>query len=188
MKVKNFILRIGCLFLLIGFWMQPIEAYCKGLKSINVELESCNVVFSSKDNICLLPIFKIFNPNNKIGLVAIDYTMRIEGEILGSGQLPTVYLPSEKTIQQRECMMIEYKSWFAKLYFQGKSPGEALQVLLPLWKSLGGQEPAGLPEGMWSKFSATEPEIWIDGSITLVVEGEKERLFFFKSSVKGLEK
>ena len=187
MKIIKIILRISFLLLLICLWMQPIKAYCKELKSINVELESCRVIFSSKDNICLLQIFKIFNPNDRLVSATIDYTMRLEGEILGSAQLPLIYIPSMKTIEQRDSVVMEYKAWFAKLYFQGKSPGEALKIILPLWKGLGGEEPSKLPEGMWSKITATKPEIQTDGSITLAAEDGKESIFFFKVSVKVSE-
>ena len=175
------------LLLLIFLWIQPIIADCKELKSINVELESCRVIFSGKDNICLLQVYKIFNPNDRLVSATLNYTIRLEEEILGSAQLPLIYIPSKKTIEQRDSVVVEYKAWFAKLYFQGKSPGEALKIVLPLWKGFGGEEPSRLPEGMWSKVTATKPEIQTDGSITLTTEDGKEGIFFFKTSAKVSE-
>lgn len=177
--------RISFLVLAIVLCMQAVGAECKELKPISVELESCNAIYSSKDNVCLVPTFKLSNPNDQLILATIDYSLRFGGQILGSAQMPTIYLPSGGAMDQRDAIVLVYKSWFARLYFEGKSPGEAMKILLPLWKGLDGKEPAKVPEGMWSKIVATTSKIEADGSITLADEDGTERIFFFKTSVKG---
>ena len=177
--------RISFLFLATGLCMQAVGAECRELKPISVELESCNAIFSGKDNVCLVPIFKLSNPNDQLILATIDYSLRFGGQILGSAQMPTTYLPTEGIMDQRDAIVLIYKSWFVRLYFEGKSPGEAMKILLPLWKGLGGKEPAKVPEGMWSKIAATKSKIEAEGSITLADEDGRERIFFFKTSVKG---
>jgi len=186
MRRIDLLIKIGIGLAIIAL-ATPIPSYPVELKSVDAELESTKVIISTKDNICLLSVFKMFNPNDRPISATLDYTLRIENEILGRGQLPTVYVPSGKTVEQREAVVTEYKSWFAKLYFQGSNPGEALKILLPLWKGLGGEEPGGLPGGMWSNISVNKPELQVDGSITVVDEDGTEKIFFFRSSLKDLE-
>lgn len=184
MKAIKVVLRISFLLLVIGLWMQPIVgAHSTELKAINVELESCMPVFSGKDNICLVPIFKLSNPNDQSVSATMDYTLSLAGQILGSAQMPTIYIPSGGTGDQKDIVVMVYRSWFARLYFQGNSPGEALKIILPLWKGMGGKEPAKVPKGMWSNISATTSQIIAEGSITLVAADGTERVFFFKDMV-----
>lgn len=184
MKAIKVVLRINFLLLVIGLCMQPIGAYCTELKTINVTLGSCMPIFSGKDNICLVPIFKLSNPNDQLVSATIGYKLNLAGQILGSAQMPTIYIPSGSTVDQKDIVVIAYRSWFARLYFQGKSPGEALKVILPIWKGMGGKEPAKVPKGMWSKIKANTSQIIVEGSMTLGAKDGTERIFFYQDVVK----
>lgn len=184
MKATKTVLWTSFLLLVICSWMQPVAAHCMELKTIGVELDSCKPVFAGKDNICLVPIFRLSNPNDQLVTATIDYSLRFGGQILGSAQMPTIYIPSGKTVDQKDIVVMVYRSWFARLYFEGKSPGAALKVMLPLWKGMGGKEPAKVPKGMWPKIPATDLKILAEGSITLETEDGAEKIFFFKDLVE----
>ena len=184
MKATKTLLRTGFLLLVICSWMLPVAAHSVELKAIGVELDSCKPVFAGSDNICLAPIFKLSNPNDQLITATIDYSLRFGGQILGSAQMPTIYLPAGKSLFQKDIVVMVYRSWFARLYFEGNSPGAAMKVMLPLWKGMGGKEPAKVPKGMWSKIPATDLKIQAEGSITLETEDGDEKIFFFKDLVE----
>ena len=181
MKAIRFFCKLSLLLIATCLFLQPVPVQSAEIKSINAELVSWAPAFSGKDNICIVPIFKFSNPNDKMISASIDYTLSLAGQLIGSAQLPTIYIPAGEIVNQRDSVVIVYRSWFARLYFEGKSPGAALKAILPLWKGMGGKEPAKVPQGMWSKISATKFQIIAEGSITVGTPDGTEKIFFFKT-------
>ena len=175
---------VGVFLLMISLWIYLGVAHCEGLKSIDVQLNYITPAIVGKDNICLVPMFRLSNPNDQLLSATLGYALTLDGQILGSAQMPTIYIPPGKGTFQKDVVVIEYGSWFANLYFAGKGPGEALKVILPLWKAMGGEEPAKLPEGLWAKTEATISQIAAEGTISVKTQDGDESIFVFKTELR----
>jgi hypothetical protein len=182
MKAVKMTMRIGVWLLLvvIGLWWQPIGAPCEELQPIKIELDSCLPSFFGKEIVCLVPIFRLSNPNSQMVLATIDYTLSRAGNLLGGGQMPSFYIPARTSIQQRDTAVVVFMPWLIRVISSGKSPPEAMQTILPLWKGMGGEEPPNVPEGLWPKIPAITPPIVANGSMSLRGKGGKEKIFFFE--------
>jgi len=187
MKAIRVIYVTGLLFLAIVFCFSSVEAPCAELQPIQVELVSSLPSFTGAETICLVPVFKLSNPNRQMISATIDYTLIRGGQELGSAQMQPVYIPGGKSIHQRDSMVVEYLAWFAKENSRPMSKAaEVLKIILPLWKGMDGKEPAKLPEGLWTQVQAKALPMVADGSVTVSAEDGTEQIFFFKG-IKELE-
>jgi hypothetical protein len=180
MKIKRAPKGFCFLFLTMLFCFLPVETHCGELKSITVEMLSSSPSFSGSETICLVPIFKLSNPNDQMISVTVDYTLMQAGQLLGGSQMPPAFIPAGETIQQKDSIVVEYMSWFFRELLRGNSPEGAFKVVLPLWKGMNGKEPAKLPEGLWATIPASAFPITADGSVTVQTPDGSEKIFFFQ--------
>jgi hypothetical protein len=184
MRAKCFAFKVIFIFLGIFVLINLGKAKATEPKDVIVDLVSCNVAYSGPDNICLIPVFKLSNVSNQLISATFDYNLKIDDQLMGSAQMPTIYIPSKAEIIQRDSVVVVYRSWFASFYFVGNSPGQAIKAVLPLWKALGGKEPAKIPEGLWDKIEPTKSKIAADGSVTLKLSDGEEKISFFRVSTE----
>ena len=180
MKVMKVFQGAGLLFLAIIFCFS-VEGFCAELQPVQVELMSSLPSFTGAESICLIPVFKLKNPNSQMVSVTLDYTLMRGEQELGSSQMPLVYIPGGETVYQRDSLVVGYALWVAKESARlMSSASEVVKVILPLWKGMNGQEPAKLPEGLWSKVQAIKAPMTADVSETVQSVDGTERIVFFK--------
>lgn len=160
-----------------------LEVGCQGasqpgvgdIKAVVVTLSSTLPSFTGAESIVLTPIFKLDNPNDFLVAVNLQYTLKVAGQTIGSAQIPTTYyIPAKTQVSAKDDFVVAYAGWLGKLVLGGKSPAEANQTILPLWKGLGGKMPVGMKEEIWNDVAAQRPAV--EGSaVAKMTSGEKEK-------------
>jgi LEA14-like dessication related protein len=146
------------------------------IKAPEVKMISCLPSFAGSESISLTPIFTISNPNPFFLEVMMDYNLEIADKFLGKSGFSSLYIPPNKTIEAKDTMVIPFKKWIGSEIFAGKNPKEAMMIVGPLWKGLGGEQPSNFPEEAWKKIPEKNPVMRAKGSI--IVATEKGRDIF----------
>ena len=154
----------------------PEEPPTAALEPADVTMTSCLPSFVGAESICLTPIFSISNPNDFMIGVDLEYGLEVEGELVGKSQVPKVYVPSGGTVEVRDAIVIPFMGWFAGAAIGGKPPAEAMMLVAPLWKGLGGKRPAAVPEALWDTLEISKPAIVADASIIVSTETSQKVL------------
>jgi hypothetical protein len=147
-------------------------------KAPDVNMIICLPSFAGSESIFLTPMFTIRNSNNSLAEVRMDYTLEAGDQYLGKSTIPVLYIPPNKTIELKDAIVISFKPWFVSEVFGGKSKKEALMIVAPLWKSLGGKRPAAVPEELWNKLPDKKQTMRVTGSVFVATEGIQEICHF----------
>ena len=147
-------------------------------KAPDANMVICLPSFAGSESISLTPIFKISNPNDFLVEVMMDYKLEAGNQFVGKSMVSTVFIPPNKTIEIKDTIVISFKASFVSEVFGGKSKKEAVMVVAPLWKSLGGKRPATLPEALWNKIPEKKPAMRARGSIFVAAEAGQEIFHF----------
>ncbi len=146
------------------------------LEPADVTMTSCLPSFLGAESICLIPLFRISNPNDFMIGLDLEYGLKVEGRLVGKSQVPRVYVPSSGTTEVKDAIVIPFMGWFAGEAMGGKTPAEAMMVVAPLWKGLGGKRPAAVPEALWDTLEISKPGIVADAYI-IVSTGTSQEVF-----------
>lgn len=178
-------MKMHRLFMVMVVTLTPILVFCgcakeevptTALEPVDARMITCLPSFVGAESICLTPIFKINNPNDFLIGVDLEYSLEVEGQLVGKSQVPKVYVPANGTIEVRDAVVIPFMSWFAGEIVGGKSPTESIMLVAPIWKGLGGKRPAPVPEAVWDNLEISKPAIVADGSIVVATE-TSQKLF-----------
>lgn len=151
-----------------------------GIEAPNVSLTSCLPSFVGSESVCLVPIFKIGNPNDFIVCVQLEYGLKVDGQEIGKSQVPQVYVPARRVAGVRDTIVVPFQAWFAGEAMGGKTPKDAMMSVAPFYKALGGKRPAVVPEALWDKLPVSKPTITAEGYITVFTDSERQ-VFQFRS-------
>ena len=150
------------------------------LEPADVSMTTCLPSFVGAESICLTPIFKISNPNNFLVGVDLEYSLEAGGQFVGKSQILRAYIPANGTVEVKDAIVIPFMAWFPEQIIGGKSPEEAMGLVAPIWKGLGGKRPAAVPEAVWDSLEVSKPAMVADGSIIVATE-TSQKLFLFTS-------
>ncbi len=145
-----------------------------------VRVLTCLPSFAGSESISLTSNFTISNPNNALISIDFDYQLEAENQLLGKSMIPTVYVPPKHTIEVKNSIVIPFKGWFASIVISGKSKKEAVMIIAPLWKGLGGMRPAALPEALWDKIPAKNPAMKAKCSLAVNTEAGQSMFYVNK--------
>jgi hypothetical protein len=179
MKIDRFLaMFLFPVGLLLLFSCAGLEVSQAPIKAPEVKMISCLPSFAGSESISLTPIFTISNPNPFLLEAVIDYNLEASDKFLGRSALSSFFIPPNKTIEMKDTMIIPFKGWFTSELFSGKSAKEAGMIVGPLWKGLGGQRPASLPEDAWSQIPEKKPLMRATGSVVGSTEKGREMFRF----------
>jgi hypothetical protein len=147
-----------------------------------VNMVSCLPSFAGSESIALMPIFRVTNPNSFLIESVIDYNLETSGNFLGKSEIRDLHIPGQKTIEIKDTIVIPFNSWMAAEIFSGKSKEEAVRLVAPLWKSLKGQRPAALPEGVWNQLPEKQLKMRASGTVQVVNEPYRNAYHFESES------
>lgn len=171
MKTRR--LRISQLIALIIVALVVLSSCAVGQPTGTIQAPSLNMItclpsYVGTESVCLLPIFALQNPNDFEVELELNYGLKVNGELVGQSQVPKIYIPAGKTVQLRDTIVIPFMTWFLGTAIGGeKGKVGGLQLVIPLWKGLGGQHPAVVPDMLWKMPAANELTIVAEGSISV---------------------
>jgi len=151
------------------------------LQQVQAEFVSCYTSFLGAESISLVPMIRLTNPNPYLVSIKLSYLLKADEENFAGSQLPELYIPANASVTVRDNITISYFSLFAAKALGGKTPGETVAVLLPIWKGLGGKTPAKVKKESWEKIKPKSPVFLMDLEIT-ASNGGQEANFFTKET------
>lgn len=173
------ILMIASIFVCSLYPMTAVGAGPKAtLKAPNVLMTVCLPSFVGSESITMKPIFNISNPNKSLIEVSLDYLLEVGGKQIGKSQVPKAFIPPNETIEINDAIVVPFKTWFAAEALSGKSPKEAILLIAPLWKGLGGLRPDLINEETWEKIPANKAGMLATGSVVVQMGGRQEIFHF----------
>ncbi len=179
MKIQRYFVMFLCAILSsLLFSCAGFEVTQGPIKAPEVKMISCLPSFAGSESISLTPIFTISNPNHFFLEVMMDYDLETGDKFLGKSGFSSLYIPSNKTIEVKDSIVIPFKKWMGSEIFAGKNPKEAMMTIAPLWKGLGGGQPSSLPEEVWKKIPEIKPVMRAKGSIVGATEKSREMFKF----------
>jgi hypothetical protein len=178
MKMRRFLQWGGLIavFILILGGCAGEKAPAAEIKAADVNMTTCLPSFLGAESICLSPTFRIRNPNDFIVGVELSYSLNSGGSTVGTSQIAMVYVPPGGTVEVRDAIVVPFFAWLTMEALSGKGLKEALTVVAPLWKGLGGKRPAAVPEALWDTPPTEKTALEADVSI-IVSSGAVQKLF-----------
>jgi hypothetical protein len=183
MKIDRFLaMFLFPVGLLLLFSCAGLEVSQSPIKAPEVKMISCLPSFAGSESISITPIFTISNPNSFLLEAVVDYNLEAEDKFLGKSALSSLFIPPNKTIEIKDTMVIPFRGWVGSEIFGGKSAREATMIVGPLWKGLGGQRPATVPEDAWNQIPEKKPLMRATGSVVGATEKGRELFRFTAES------
>ena len=135
-------------------------------KDVSVEFMSGLPSFVGAESVVIKPIFKIKNPNDYMVSVDISYTLFFADETLGCSQLPKLYVPANSEVVVNDSIVISFMGWFSSDLLAATVPmPQVLGKILPIWKGLGGKQPALAKNEQWEATSPSKVVLTADMAI-----------------------
>ena len=140
------------------FACAPKEEVPTKITPAGVNLESVYKVFGGTESVTHTPVFVITNSNNfEVTVQTLDYRISVDNEVIGAGQIPDpVYIPANTTVKLTSCYTLPLSAPLGRRMMAGAgmTAGAATAATLPLWKMIGGANPAAPLAATWQNLTS----------------------------------
>lgn len=127
-------------------------------QSIKAELVNCAPSFFGAESICLVSGFKVSNTSSQGVWVSMSYNLFCNGDLVSGSVMPRFYIPAKQNVSVQDSIALGYTPYFLKFWLScSNDVPTALKQVAPLWKAMGGKQPANMPQEIWDSTTAQKP-------------------------------